>query len=156
RRQGRPLERLLLRDRQPRLLRRRLRPLPDDRRRGRSGCRQTMAARGQTPGIVRGAGPPGRYAGSVRLPMHTPTAAFPLVVATCASAALLAQAPDRSKPPASGPVPALKLPAIQKRALTNGLPVWIVEMHEVPVVDVSLIVKSGATSDPTGKFGVAS
>ena len=44
------------------------------------------------------------------------------------------QAPDRSKAPATGPAPALKLPPIQKRALANGLPVWIVEMHEVPVV----------------------
>jgi zinc protease len=79
-----------------------------------------------------------------------------LVGLTFTGAVLFAQAPDRSKPPASGPVPALKVPAIQKRTLTNGLPVWIVEMHEVPVVDVSLIVKSGATSDPTGKFGVAS
>ena len=29
-------------------------------------------------------------------------------------------------------------------------------MHEVPVVDVSLIVKSGAAADPAGKYGVAS
>jgi predicted Zn-dependent peptidase len=70
--------------------------------------------------------------------------------------ALGAQAPDRSKPPSPGPVPSLKVPPIDKQALTNGLPVWIVEMHEVPVVDVTLIVKSGATSDPAGKFGVAS
>ncbi len=69
---------------------------------------------------------------------------------------LAAQAPDRSKPPAPGPVPSLKVPPIDKRALTNGLPVWIVEMHEVPVVDVTMIVKSGASSDPAGKYGVAS
>jgi zinc protease len=67
-----------------------------------------------------------------------------------------AQAPDRSRPPATGPAPALNIPAIQKQTLSNGLPVWIVEMHEVPVVDVSLIVKSGAAEDPAGKFGVAS
>jgi predicted Zn-dependent peptidase len=66
------------------------------------------------------------------------------------------QSPDRSKPPASGPVPALKLPPIQKRALANGLPVWIVEMHEVPVANVSLIVKAGASADPAGKYGLAS
>jgi zinc protease len=66
-----------------------------------------------------------------------------------------AQAPDRSKPPAAGPVPSLKLPPIQKRALTNGLAVWIVEMHELPVVDLAMIVKSGASADPTGKYGVA-
>ncbi len=82
--------------------------------------------------------------------------------ATCAVALVLAgtanlgaQAPDRSKPPATGTAPALNIPAIQKHTLSNGLPVWIVEMHEVPVVDVNLIVKSGAASDLTGKFGVA-
>lgn len=66
------------------------------------------------------------------------------------------QAPDRSKIPLSGPVPSLKLPPIQKRALANGLPVWIVEMHEVPLANVSLIVKAGASADPTGKYGLAS
>jgi zinc protease len=66
------------------------------------------------------------------------------------------QGPDRSKPPVPGPAPVLKTPAIQKRTLSNGLPVWIVEMHEVPVVDVSLIVKSGASADPAGKYGLAS
>ena len=62
-------------------------------------------------------------------------------------------APDRSKPPASGPVPTLKLPAIQKHTLSNGLPVWMVEMREVPIVNVMLIVKSGGAADPAGKFG---
>jgi len=66
------------------------------------------------------------------------------------------QAPDRSKPPATGPAPALKVPPVQKRALPNGLPVWIVEMHEVPVVDLTLIVRSGSASDPAGKYGLAS
>ena len=66
------------------------------------------------------------------------------------------QAPDRSKPPATGPAPVLKVPPIQKRALANGLPVWIVEMHEVPVVDVTLLVESGAASDPPASFGLAS
>jgi hypothetical protein len=38
------------------------------------------------------------------------------IVALLLTWPLLAQAPDRSKPPAPGPVPALKLPPIQKRA----------------------------------------
>lgn len=63
--------------------------------------------------------------------------------------------PDRSKPPVPGPVPDLRIPAIQKQTLSNGLPVWVVEMHEVPMVDVSLIVRSGAAADPAGQFGVA-
>ncbi len=58
----------------------------------------------------------------------------------CLSIGIVAQAPDRSKPPAIGPAPTLKLPAIQKRTLGNGLAVWIVEHHEVPVVQVNLIV----------------
>jgi zinc protease len=67
-----------------------------------------------------------------------------------------AQAPDRSKAPQPGPPPALRLPAIQKRTLTNGLPVWIVERHEVPIVQVNLVVLSGTGDDPAGKFGIAS
>ena len=66
------------------------------------------------------------------------------------------QKPDRSKPPVPGSPPALKLPPIQKQKLSNGLPVWIVEMHEIPVVDVSLVVKAGAADDPAGKYGLAS
>jgi predicted Zn-dependent peptidase len=65
------------------------------------------------------------------------------------------QAPDRSKPPALGKPPALKLPPIQKRTLANGLPVWIVEMHEVPVASISVLVRAGAAADPAGKFGLA-
>jgi len=67
-----------------------------------------------------------------------------------------AQIPDRSKPPTPGVAPSLKLPAVQKRQLTNGLPVWIVELHEVPVVQVNLVVTSGSADDPVGKYGIAS
>ena len=71
------------------------------------------------------------------------------------TAPLEQQAPDRSVAPSPGPPPALKLPAIQKRVLANGLPVWIVELHKVPVVHVSLVVKSGGSADPKGTYGVA-
>jgi len=72
-------------------------------------------------------------------------------------AALSAQGqPDRSKPPSLGPVPQLKLPTIQKRALSNGVPVWLVEAHEVPLVQVTLLLKSGSSDDPAGKYGLAS
>src|SRR6476660_5463675 len=65
------------------------------------------------------------------------------------------QAPDRSVPPKPGPPSPLKVPLIQKRTLSNGIPVWIVELHKVPVVHVSLVVKSGSGADPIGKFGIA-
>jgi predicted Zn-dependent peptidase len=77
-----------------------------------------------------------------------------LVISLAVSAA--AQAPDRSAAPKPGPAPALTLPAIQKQALSNGVPVWIVETHGVPVVQINLIVKAGSAADPTSKFGLAS
>src|SRR3972149_3165124 len=78
-----------------------------------------------------------------------------LAVALAAVAVTLgAQAPDRSRPPDLGPTPALKLPAIQKRQLGNGLPGWIGALHEVPGAQVKLVVLSGAGDDPTGKYGI--
>jgi predicted Zn-dependent peptidase len=65
------------------------------------------------------------------------------------------QGPDRTAAPKPGPAPSLKLPAIQKRTLSNGLPVWIVELHKVPVADVTLAVRAGSGADPGGKFGLA-
>ena len=51
---------------------------------------------------------------------------------------------------------ALKLPPVQKSVLSNGLAVWIVEQHEVPLVQVNVIVRAGGATDPAGKYGVAS
>src|SRR4030095_11867948 len=47
------------------------------------------------------------------------------------------------------------LPAIQKKQLSNGLPVWLVELHEVPVAQVNLLVRSGSANDPPRRFGIA-
>ncbi len=79
-----------------------------------------------------------------------------LLVVVLAVATISAQAPDRSHPPQPGPPAALHLPAIQKAKLSNGLPVWIVELHDVPVAQVNLVVFSGTANDPPGKYGVAS
>jgi zinc protease len=78
-----------------------------------------------------------------------------LAAAVLTTLTLGAQAPDRAHAPQTGAPPTLKLPAIQKRQLSNGLPVWIVELHEVPVVQANLVVLSGSGDDPAGKFGVA-
>ena len=68
------------------------------------------------------------------------TRRFVLATALAGLTAVLSaqQAPDRTHPPQPGPPPALNLPTIQKRQLSNGLPVWMVEMHEVPVAQVNL------------------
>src|SRR5437764_6183294 len=74
----------------------------------------------------------------------------------CAAMLSAQQAPDRTHPPQPGPPAALKLPAVQKQKLTNGLAVWVVEDHKVPVAQVNLVVFSGTANDPPGKYGVAS
>lgn len=65
------------------------------------------------------------------------------------------QRPDRTTPPAPGPTPALTLPAPQKFTLANGLRVWLLEQHEVPLVQANLVVLSGASADVPGQFGAA-
>jgi predicted Zn-dependent peptidase len=67
-----------------------------------------------------------------------------------------AQAPDRSIAPRPGPMPSFEPPAIQKRQLSNGVVVWIIERHEVPIVQVNLIIRAGSAADPAGKQGLAS
>jgi zinc protease len=47
-------------------------------------------------------------------------------------------------------------PVIHKHRLSNGMPVWIVEQHELPVVQMSLVVNTGTAADTPGKFGIAS
>ena len=84
---------------------------------------------------------------------------LPVVLPVCA--VLLfppawAQVPDRSAPPEIGPPPALKLASLQHLKLSNGLPVILCEKHEVPLVQVNLLVNAGATMDPPGKPGLAS
>ena len=69
---------------------------------------------------------------------------------------LAQQRPDRTRPPQLGPPPPLNLPPIQKRALSNGLPVWVIETHEVPIAQINLVVMAGSGDDPAGKFGTAS
>ena len=65
------------------------------------------------------------------------------------------QARDRRQRPDGGSSPTLA-PVIVKRQLSNGLPVWIVEQHELPVVQMSLQVLTGTDADPPGRFGIAS
>jgi len=80
-----------------------------------------------------------------------------IVMAMSLAVAVIAQQiPDRTQPPKPGPLPALHAPQIQKRVLSNGLPVWIAELHEVPVAQVNLVVFSGSASEQGKKFGLAS
>jgi zinc protease len=63
---------------------------------------------------------------------------------------------DRSKLPALGGAEALKLPPMQKATLSNGLKIVLAERHTAPVVNFSLLVAGGYSSDPTDAHGIAS
>jgi zinc protease len=49
----------------------------------------------------------------------------------------------------------LRLPPHEKIVLKNGLTVLLLEKHGVPLVNISAIVKAGATADPRGQEGLA-
>ena len=57
--------------------------------------------------------------------------------------------------PAGGPDPRFTLPQIQRRKLSNGLDVFIVEHHELPVVTMNLVVRGGSAADPAARAGLA-
>ncbi|HKO99285.1 MAG TPA: pitrilysin family protein [Pyrinomonadaceae bacterium] len=59
------------------------------------------------------------------------------------------------KLPAAKPDPKFTLPQIQRRQLSNGLEVVIVEHHELPIVTMNLLVKSGVAADPQNRPGLA-
>ena len=76
------------------------------------------------------------------------------LAAALSTSPLQAQA-DRSRPPKPGPVRSLKLPPVERLSLSNGMSVLLVGVHEVPVVEVILVVRAGATADPAGREGTA-
>jgi len=58
--------------------------------------------------------------------------------------------------PKPGPDPKVTLPKIEKKSLSNGLEVWMVRQAELPMVAMNLVIKTGGTSNPAGKDGLAS
>jgi predicted Zn-dependent peptidase len=64
-------------------------------------------------------------------------------------------AADRTRLPAPGPERPFHFPAVQRGALGNGLRVWTVEHHQVPLVTVLVVVPAGAAADPPERPGLA-
>ncbi len=63
---------------------------------------------------------------------------------------------DRSVMPQLGPTPHYQPPRFERRRLSNGLELRVIERHELPIVTVDLVIKSGETLTPKGKEGLAS
>lgn len=57
--------------------------------------------------------------------------------------------------PPSGPARDVHFPPIERTALENGLELNVVESHQLPVVYLRLVIRSGAETDPRGKEGLA-
>jgi zinc protease len=57
---------------------------------------------------------------------------------------------------AAAPAQKLHIPPHEKVVLKNGLTVLLLEKRGVPIVDVSVLVKTGAIADPAGQEGLAS
>jgi len=62
---------------------------------------------------------------------------------------------DRSKAPDTGRPPDLKLPALERMTLENGLKIVLAERHEIPVVNFWLSVDAGYAADQFGTPGTA-
>jgi zinc protease len=63
--------------------------------------------------------------------------------------------PWRSEPPSPGPLSTAPLPSARSFKLDNGLRVYLVEAHTLPIVTVQLTVRSGSGADPADAPGLA-
>lgn len=63
---------------------------------------------------------------------------------------------DRTIEPVLGPPPAFRMPAVERTRLGNGLEVIALPRRGLPIVDVQLVVRTGATADVAPVAGRAS
>ena len=71
-----------------------------------------------------------------------------------AKAAPASAEPWRNTVPAPGPAPAATPPPVQRFTLGNGLAVWLVESHRLPMVSASLVSRLGSAADPPDRPGL--
>jgi zinc protease len=62
---------------------------------------------------------------------------------------------DRKVLPTLGAAPDVKFPEVQRTTLSNGLKVMLLERHSAPLVNLTLAVDAGHSSDPAPKAGLA-
>ncbi|MDR3638132.1 MAG: pitrilysin family protein [Isosphaeraceae bacterium] len=63
---------------------------------------------------------------------------------------------DRSVMPKLGPTPRFTPPKVERRTLSNGLELLVVERHDLPILTLNMVVRGGETLEPKGREGVAS
>ena len=88
------------------------------------------------------------------------------ILSLLVSAALFAQATAPAKPAAKATVPAVKdlkfpplrpiqIPKVETYTLSNGMRLYLLEDHELPIVNGTALVRTGNLFDPADKVGVA-
>ena len=75
-----------------------------------------------------------------------------LALAFLFAAALLAQSPAELKFP---PLAPLRIPHVEEYTLANGMRVYLLENHELPLVNGLALVRTGNLFDPADKVGLA-
>ena len=65
-------------------------------------------------------------------------------------------APFRQNLPKPGPPVTFQPPVPTVFKLKNGLPVWVIEKHDIPLVTVEMVVAAGEDTDPARRPGTAS
>jgi zinc protease len=85
------------------------------------------------------------------LPPSPPTPPAPPKVASN----VVSQEPWRNETPKPGPTSTAPLPSAKRFVLGNGLPVYLVESHVLPVVTAQFAVRAGSSSDPPEAPGLA-
>jgi zinc protease len=107
----------------------------------------------------KGAAAPARAA-SDPPPVAPPAAAGPEGAKGPAGAGLGESAPEEvfpPRPPAVGPPPRFQPPVPAVLRLDCGVPLWVIESKQAPIVSLDLlVVGAGAASDPAGRNGLAS
>jgi zinc protease len=92
--------------------------------------------------------PPVAPSASVAAPVAAPTAPPVAVTPT-------PDAPFRAQAPAAGPEPLFQVPEYKRFKLKNGASVILAEFHDLPLVEMHLVVRSGGASNPPGDAGLA-
>ncbi|MBA3393980.1 MAG: insulinase family protein [Deltaproteobacteria bacterium] len=110
---------------------------------------------------------PDHHSGPAALPTPTPTTVpaqpetsmQPMIKVTQPAAPQELAFPDdafRAAQPKAGPPRPFRLPKVKPFTLKNGIKVYLVEQHALPIVSMDLNFDGGSMLDPKGKEGLAS
>ncbi|HEX6746475.1 MAG TPA: pitrilysin family protein [Longimicrobium sp.] len=77
------------------------------------------------------------------------------LVSTAAATDALAQTLDRAQRPVAPAAAPFRLPTVEMRALSNGIPVAVIQNHQLPIVAVRAVIDAGPLLEPADKAGLS-